>query len=639
MGCGSSKAAESQSVELRKAASKRGLVVVVEDLNKLGGHAVNATKDSMVGVLSLRLGDVKGLKNRSHGRVYAVVTFGQQTFKTGWAEEDQDKKEWDDYCHIWIQEFQLKSKVLISVYDKDRKLIGLNYVTVEELMAKPKPEDRTNVPVSCLLFPENTFRGQEYKESDNLGKFEACASYSTREELIKGYWKWLFDLADPHNDGALDMEAFREMFALKEPMVPQYKDAKRRSVKDNVGDTPPPTDAVDVFKKADANADGKVTVEELSDLMVSYPHLCTNIMLYSYQCEHVQSESGQGVQGGFHTRDQASAGWAFKTSEWLGMKDYSVGINAGADAAFILVWDLENGVILQEKISAAINTAMRAMYQTKAGRLSLLLPSTTKLMEQGSIMAGRKEDHPKSKAKIPHFCEAMAINTSEIRDPMDSFKTFNEFFTRHLKPEARPISEPENARRAVQPCDSRLNVFKDITTCMQFWVKGKQFSLDRLLGCKALAADFEGGGLAICRLAPQDYHRFHAPVDGKVVYSGKEIGKEYYTVNPVAINSPVNVLTENKRKVHIIDSPQFGKVAFVCVGATMVGTIVTTGLKEGNELKRGDDMGTYKFGGSTCVMVFQKGAIEFDQVLLMNSEKSLETLVKMGCSLGVCTRQ
>ena len=219
MGCAGSKGQAPKGSELRKQQSKLGIVSDIEDLNNKGGHAVNATKDSMCGVLSIRLGDVFELRNPKGGLVYAVVTFGQQTFKTGWASEDQTKKEWDDYCHIWLQEFQLKSKVLISVYDKDRKLIGLNYITVEEIIAQPKPEDRSDVPISCCLFPENTFRGQKYQDSDSLGKFQATASYSTRDELVKSYWTWLFDLADPNNDGALTLDAFREMVALKEPMV------------------------------------------------------------------------------------------------------------------------------------------------------------------------------------------------------------------------------------------------------------------------------------------------------------------------------------------------------------------------------------------------------------------------------------
>jgi len=335
------------------------------------------------------------------------------------------------------------------------------------------------------------------------------------------------------------------------------------------------------------------------------------------------------------TREHAHSGWACQASEWMGLKEaYGEGLNVNGKASRIYVWDRENGCMIQEKISPAINMAMRSMYQTKPGRTMLYLPSTTAMMKEGSEQAGRYEDDPKSAEKIPKFIKAMAINTSEILDPLDSFKTYNEFFTRKLKPETRPIAEPDNPKRIVQPADSRLSVFRDIDSCTTLWVKGKQFTMAKLLHDDQLAKHFEGGSIAISRLAPQDYHRFHAPVDGKVVSISPVVGKQYWTVNPVAINSPVNVFGENVRRVCLIESPTVGKVAYICVGATMVASIVYTGMQEGNEVKKGDDLGTFKFGGSTVICVFEKGAIEFDKVLMDNSLKSTETYVKMGSSLG-----
>jgi len=105
---------------------------------------------------------------------------------------------------------------------------------------------------------------------------------------------------------------------------------------------------------------------------------------------------------------------------------------------------------------------------------------------------------------------------------------------------------------------------------LQVWVKGKNFTFAKLLDDAELAKDFEGGSIAISRLAPQDYHRFHSPVDGKIVHMGPTAGSQYWTVNPIAINSPANVFGENVRRVNVIESAEFGKVAFICVGATMV---------------------------------------------------------------------
>lgn len=179
--------------------------------------------------------------------------------------------------------------------------------------------------------------------------------------------------------------------------------------------------------------------------------------------------------------------------------------------------------------------------------------------------------------------------------------------------------------------------FESVSRAQELWIKSKKFSLQRLLG-DSFWKDFDGGSLVISRLAPQDYHRFHSPVDGCVASISPIMGKQFWTVNPLAINSPVPVFSENIRRVNIIDSTEFGKVAFVCVGATMVGSIVFSDImKEGSKLNKGDDLGSYKFGGSTCITVFQKGRITFDADLLENTGKHLETLVKMGTSLGVAS--
>jgi phosphatidylserine decarboxylase len=107
------------------------------------------------------------------------------------------------------------------------------------------------------------------------------------------------------------------------------------------------------------------------------------------------------------------------------------------------------------------------------------------------------------------------------------------------------------------------------------WIKGRGFTLAGLLGSTSLARTFAGGPLAIFRLAPQDYHRFHSPVTGRLAMM-KPISGTYLTVNPMAIRENVDVLTENKRHLVVIDSVEFGRVAFIAVGATLVGSIVLT---------------------------------------------------------------
>lgn len=85
-----------------------------------------------------------------------------------------------------------------------------------------------------------------------------------------------------------------------------------------------------------------------------------------------------------------------------------------------------------------------------------------------------------------------------------------------MKPTARPIAEPENAKVVSSPADCRLSAFPTIDLATKYWIKGYGFTLARLLGSEDLAKSFDGGSIVIARLAPQDYHRWHSPIDGTV---------------------------------------------------------------------------------------------------------------------------
>jgi phosphatidylserine decarboxylase len=178
-----------------------------------------------------------------------------------------------------------------------------------------------------------------------------------------------------------------------------------------------------------------------------------------------------------------------------------------------------------------------------------------------------------------------------------------------------------------------MNCFASIKSSQDLWIKGSKFNLATLLGSESLARDFHDGSIAIFRLAPQDYHRFHMPVDG-VLESIHTIEGTYFTVNPMAVRTTVDVFTENARTVSMIQSERHGKVAYIAVGAMLVGSVVHTS-EVGKPFKRMDEHGYFKFGGSTIILLFQKGRVAFDADLIANSSTSLETLVRMGNSLGV----
>ncbi|OAD06080.1 hypothetical protein MUCCIDRAFT_155233 [Mucor lusitanicus CBS 277.49] len=216
---------------------------------------------------------------------------------------------------------------------------------------------------------------------------------------------------------------------------------------------------------------------------------------------------------------------------------------------------------------------------------------------------------------------------------VNEYKNFNEFFTRAILPSKRPIAEADDHNILVAAADSRLNVFNSVDAATTFWIKGKEFTLSNLLQDDALAEELEGGSLAIFRLAPQDYHRYHTPAKG-TVQSIKPIVGTYYTVNPCTVNQDLNVFTDNHRSVITLKSHHGFSFAIVSIGALLVGSIVHTHAEEEKDLEKGQEMGYFQYGGSTVIAVFPKDTVAWDEDLVANSEKSIETVVTMGERIG-----
>ncbi|KAF7550539.1 hypothetical protein G7Z17_g5654 [Cylindrodendrum hubeiense] len=333
--------------------------------------------------------------------------------------------------------------------------------------------------------------------------------------------------------------------------------------------------------------------------------------------------------GGFVTASQAQRKWYSKVITKISYGGYKL----GANSANILIQDRITGQINEEKMSVYVRLGIRLLYKGLKSR-EMENKRIRKLLKSLSIKQGKKFDDPASKEEIEKFIEFHGLDMSEVLLPLDEFKNFNEFFYRALKPGARPCSAPDNPRIIVSPADCRSVVFNTLTQATKIWVKGREFNMKRLLG-DAYPEDvsrFEGGALGIFRLAPQDYHRFHIPVDG-IMGKPKTIEGEYYTVNPMAIRSALDVYGENVRVLVPIDSEQHGRVMVICVGAMMVGSTVIT-RKEGDQVRRAEELGYFKFGGSTILLLFEPGRMTFDNDLVDNGCEAIETLVRVGMSIG-----
>ena len=328
------------------------------------------------------------------------------------------------------------------------------------------------------------------------------------------------------------------------------------------------------------------------------------------------------VMGGFVTQSQAQRKWYSKVITKISYGGYKL----GANSANILVQDRITGQINEERMSVYVRIGIRLLYKALGSR-EMEKKRIRKMLKNLSVKQGKKYDDPASASQIEGFVAFHQLDMSEVLLPTSEFKNFNEFFYRALKPEARPCSAPDRPEVIVSPADCRTVVFNTIDDAARIWVKGRDYSLERLFGdaYPLEAKRYKGGSMGIFRLAPQDYHRFHVPVDG-VLGTPKAIDGEYYTVNPMAIRSALDVYGENIRVCVPIDSVAHGRMMFVCIGAMMVGSTVIT-RKAGEKVKRAEELGYFKFGGSTVLLFFEPGRMVYDDDLIDNSSGALETLV------------
>jgi phosphatidylserine decarboxylase len=225
------------------------------------------------------------------------------------------------------------------------------------------------------------------------------------------------------------------------------------------------------------------------------------------------------------------------------------------------------------------------------------------------------------------------IPADESAKSILSFKTFNEFFCRALKPEARPIAPGEDV--VVLPADGRHLAIPDVDAANGFYVKGQKFTLAELLGDSALAREFAGGAMLISRLCPVDYHRFHFPVAGQAG-EARLINGWLYSVSPIALRRKVRYLVENKRMLTLIETPRVGRVAMLEIGATCVGTIRQL-YPADHPVAKGDEKGLFRFGGSCVITLFPPGRLRLEADLVEHGASHREVYARMGDRLGVLT--
>lgn len=241
---------------------------------------------------------------------------------------------------------------------------------------------------------------------------------------------------------------------------------------------------------------------------------------------------------------------------------------------------------------------------------------------------GQRMNSPATKAKVVPFISKYGLDPAEFADAPDSYATFNEFFYRKLKPEARPIAD--NA--AVFPADGRHFGFQKASDIKGVFVKGQNFDLGKLLADDSLAAKYSDGSLVLSRLCPVDYHRFHFPAAG-TPGEVTMINGPLFSVSPIALRRRLSYLWENKRTITKLETPDLGTVLLLEIGATCVGSILQT-FTPGKPVAKGEEKGYFAFGGSSTITIFEPGAITLAPDLVECSSRQVELYAKVGTAMG-----
>ena len=224
---------------------------------------------------------------------------------------------------------------------------------------------------------------------------------------------------------------------------------------------------------------------------------------------------------------------------------------------------------------------------------------------------------------IRRFVARYGVDMAEAAEPdIGAYATFNDFFTRALKPGARPLAQAP----LICPVDGAISQVGRIQGDQVYQAKGQTFSTTALVGGDAeLAARFQDGLFANLYLSPRDYHRIHMPAAGRLVRMVHVPG-ELFSVNPTTARGVPGLFARNERVVCVFDDDTLGRWVLVLVGATIVGSMATVWhgqIKRGGAVKawdyapgqvtlaQGDEMGRFLLG-STVVMLFEKSGLQFN---------------------------
>eukprot|EP01084_Bolivina_argentea_P307271 531073_1 len=247
--------------------------------------------------------------------------------------------------------------------------------------------------------------------------------------------------------------------------------------------------------------------------------------------------------------------------------------------------------------------------KTKAGNATIFKQHTVKWFYEWIETWKQYLDSYESTSVIPLYYNYPMFNLGEYIVPQNGFKSFNHFFTRQIKPELRPITSPNNNIIITSPVDAIINVIiPNIGSNDVFNVKGTNFNLVQILGNKEKAKMFANGAVITMALQVYNYHRYHSHCSG-TIKNIDQIGGIYYYW-PATCNNDQPLLSGmmNKRGIVYLENDLLGLTGYVAIGASEISS-VNFGVKEGDIINKGDEIGYFAYGGSFFMLLFQPNVI------------------------------
>jgi phosphatidylserine decarboxylase len=291
----------------------------------------------------------------------------------------------------------------------------------------------------------------------------------------------------------------------------------------------------------------------------------------------------------------------------------------------LAVWDRQAGKLIEEFMDDHPST-----YESRPRR------SLNQWLESEPLydwLLAAYQNTRRSARQIEPFIRNHKIEMREFKPVI--YRSFAEFFDREFRPGARPFVAASNEMAAF--AEARYFGWNRLEADQQFPVKGQSLSAEQILGNENRAAPFVGGPVLLARLSPMDYHHVHYPDDGSTLDIAR-LGRSLWTVNWHALQNQPDILLRNERQIDILETKNFGRLAFVEVGAMSVGRIVQVHPRE-TAFQRGEEKSVFKFGGSAVVLFGEPGKWRPTDDILEHTAQNIETLIKLGDTIGLQATQ